>query len=325
MNKILLNVRLSHLQFLGINLLGNYWFDRNPVYKAFENYQYVSSGDIDFNNGTIGPNAYHKVEIADHHRKIDAFAQRPFPDFFNKIVITIMDSYGNQKAAKSVTHDQHLYYTTSSSDSIGDWKVMYTEEGGTKWDCWLFLWNSDVYTSALSNAVGPKSVSIYDLNTYEISDMLVYITEDDTYVIPSTFHENKESTSRDNSQPLDIEGLMNETYDQTILKNVYNLKNFSIGDTVLFSDDIENIYYDVKSDATYFILHNNQSDEDIMWPFSGNLTSRYKVGDRLNLKYKVVEKYSDDNIVFETLDYVEESISKIYNGEFADISNYICQ
>jgi hypothetical protein len=88
-----------------ISYAGNEWFDRDPVYKEFDNYQYVSSGDIDFNEGEIGGRASHKVEIPDKHRRIDAFVQANWIHFLSKLVILIDDSNGDDVLSKTVSHD----------------------------------------------------------------------------------------------------------------------------------------------------------------------------------------------------------------------------
>uniref|UniRef100_UPI004056D791 hypothetical protein n=1 Tax=Agathobacter sp. TaxID=2021311 RepID=UPI004056D791 len=61
----------------------------------------------------------------------------------------------------------------------------------------------------------------------------------------------------------------------------------------------------------------------VSWPFSGNLTERFKKGDTLSLLFSVVEEYQDDNIIFENLDYFAEGAEALQNSTYLSIDSYL--
>ncbi|MEA1975053.1 MAG: hypothetical protein U9N10_05790 [Bacillota bacterium] len=309
-----------------ISYAGNEWFDRDPIYKEFDNYQYVSSGTIDFNKVEIGGRASHKVEITDNHRKIDAFAQANWIHFLSKLVISIDDSNGDDVLSRTVSSDRHVYYETEYNSPTGEWKVSYSDEDKTAWDLWLFLWDTDVYSKSYSNIKGPQNVTMIDLKNNKKVMAKTYITKDNIYMEPSINHKNLNLLKNNEliNKPLDIDMLSEQIYDKETNRFVYSFKDFNIGDKILFSNNIEKIYFDSNENATFFILKsdNNQS---VKWAFIGDLTKNYKIGDKLQLEFEVIEKYSDKNITFETLDFIEDGLGKIKNQLYPDINGYLLQ
>jgi len=311
-----------------IHYTGNQWFDRNPVYKEFDSYQYISSGDIGFNNGTYGARASHKVEISDNHRKIDAFAQTNWTNWLDKIVISIDDSNGNDIVSKSVTHNQHLYYRTIDDSPTGEWKVSYLEEDKNSWDLWLFLWDTDVYSKSYSNIKASQNVEMMDLKNNKKIMAKIYITKNNIYMEPSVNHKNFNLLKNNeliNNKPLNIKMLTEQIYDKSLNRFVYCFKDFNIGDKILFSNNIEQIYFDSNENATFFILRSVDNNESVKWGFTGDLTKNYRIGDKLELEFEVIEKYSDESITFETLDYIEDGLEKINNQSYPDINDYLLQ
>ncbi len=90
----------------------------------------------------------------------------------------------------------------------------------------------------------------------------------------------------------------------------------------MFSDYIENVYYDTATDATVFEFIDSTFNDMAAFAFKGNLTEKYHAGDVLNLRFKVVEYEHDDNVVFEELDYRNEYYK---TGSFPAIENYLVE
>lgn len=303
------------------NYASNAFFDRNPIYKEFDGYQYISSGAIDFNNKTkdIGPRAYHVVTVPDKHREIDAFAQTSILGWLGKVVILIEDPSFNTKASKSVTHNQHLYYSVKSTDKTGDWRVSYVEEGKTKWDCWLFLWDTDIYSSA---KVSPTLINgdMIDASTGKSKTISVISENGNMYIVPSSKHVREKIIL---PKTLNLEMLMNEFYDDNLEREVYDLKNYKTGDTIIFSDKIESISYDPIDNSTRFVFSNKSDDTNIEWAFLGDLTSKFEKGNSLELQFKVIPKVNLNGILLESLDFVEDGLNSVNHQTYPDINKYI--
>jgi hypothetical protein len=151
-----------------------------------------------------------------------------------------------------------------------------------------------------------------------------YITKDNIYMEPSINHKilNLLKNNELINKPLDIDMLSEQIYDKELNRFVYSFKDFNVGDKILFSNNIERIYFDSNENATFFILK-SVDDQNVKWAFTGDLTKNYKVGDKLQLEFKVIEKYSDQNITFETLDFIEDGLERIKNQTYPDINDYL--
>lgn len=97
-----------------------------------------------------------------------------------------------------------------------------------------------------------------------------------------------------------MKDLQLQFYDETLQRNVRDLRDFNIGDSISFEDSISSIKYD--NDKNYTLLGFKDIDGDIVnWVFKGDLTSSYKIGDSLRLKLHVVEETNG----FENIDLIK--------------------
>jgi hypothetical protein len=145
---------------------------------------------------------------------------------------------------------------------------------------------------------------------------------------PSVNHKNFNLLKNNeliNNEPLDINMLTEQIYDKGLNRFVYCFKDFNIGNKILFSNNIRQIYFDSNENATFFILRSVDNNESIKWGFTGDLTKNYRIGDKLELEFEVIEKYSDESITFEILDYIEDGLEKINNQSYLDINDYLLQ
>lgn len=287
--------------------VANEWIYINPVYEKNQYYIKVGSGSIDFNNKTYGGLSRHNVYVDSTESEIDAWVERSFVDFFSKMVISL-DSPSGFHSSKTVTHQQHFIVKPNRT---GTWQLRYTTPDSKRWSCWFFY-----------DPVAPiKSVSSQTLTNIETGEKItsdLYRTSEKMYTVPSVEFKNKNVKDLNNTDALNMDKLMLQTYDEEIGRFVNEFKDYSIGDTLIFEDSISNISYDKDIDATQFTFMGKDGDT-VDWYFDGDLTNEYKISDVLKLKFKVVEEYSDENFTFETLDYIKSSS----NGKFDEINNYL--
>ena len=120
---------------------------------------------------------------------------------------------------------------------------------------------------------------------------------------------------------LSMKDLCLESYDPNIKTYVNALANYSEGDKINFTDTIQEVYYDKKKNATFFVF-NGLDNQKITWPFKNDLTGKYKVGDKLSLKLTTVNIYKDNEYTLESLDYIVNSKKLKDLNTFADIKDY---
>lgn len=135
------------------------------------------------------------------------------------------------------------------------------------------------------------------------------------YVVPSDQHVN---APRRDLGPLTMRELEEQSFDSELGEFVYDFKNYDVGDVVHFRDKIVRLEYDRKEDVTYFaFVSAYEADRVVEWPFRGNLTSQYKVGDLIDLYFRVVY----DQKPFETLDYLKYGMT--HGGKAPAINQYL--
>lgn len=286
----------------------NKWIYVSPVYEKNSYYIKVGSGSIDFNGKTYGGISKHGVYVDSTASEIDGWAERSFIDFASKIVISLDDPSGNLYSNKTCTHQQHFITKPSRT---GRWELRYTTSESKRWSCWFFY-----------DPVAPiKSVKTQTLINAETGERItadLYRTSEKMYAVPSEDFKSSDMQMRTNMGSINIDQLVAQTYDENIGRFVNFMKDYSIGDTVVFEDLISEISYDKNSNATKFTFKCKDNDT-VDWYFAGDLTSEYNVNDTLKLRFKVVEEYSDENFTFETLDYIKNSS----NEQYESIDNYL--
>jgi hypothetical protein len=223
--------------------------------------------------------------------------------FLSKISVIITDSKNNDVISKTVTHGQYVLYNPSST---GTHSIRYVTQDKINWDLYITLRNYQINTS---------SISVLDKNGEEVPALL---NDGKIYVYPSESHKNASKLKLFNSfnQSLSLAGLQDQFYDYELEREVANLRDFNIGDSINFKDTISSLEYDPQNNYTLFGFKDKDGDI-VKWAFKDDLTSNYSVGDVLELKLKVVEEING----FENIDLIKNFQG---NGEVAEsIDNYL--
>lgn len=293
--------------------LNNYFYNLAPTIVYGSYYNTISTGTKNFNSSSsnVGASIYHDFDINKSNLEIDVWAETNFMNWLDKISIIVTDNSGYDRINRSVTHGQHTYYTPSYSDPWGSWRVRYVENDSSTWNCWLTVADMDAapaYTTAMSiDEAGYKTYSN------------IVKTQDKIYAIPDSKHKDK--ITKMGNKTLSMKEISQQFYDTVNQRYVYSLKNYSIGDNLVFQDLIKKVEYNVENNATYFVF-NGLNQEEVTWVFANNLTNKYKPGDKLNLKLNVVEEFKTSEDTFENLDYIVNSLKLHEYGNFANINDY---
>ena len=284
------------------------WFNRKPSIKKGSNYVTSGTGDLKFNE-EIGASVKVNINLGKSKLEVDAFAQTDFLNWFDKIAVTLTAPNGGKDVInRSVTHNQHSYYNSASP--YGTYTLRFTDTDKCKWDCY--------YT--LTDFSKAKSVSHYQ-NIYNEDGLRVKsvynASNKKSYIIADGDASLRKSAP---NKVLSADELNNQFYDEHKKIFVNALKDYDIGDKVMFSDVISEVEYNEKDNYTLFTF--KTEDSNIHWPFAGDLTSHYKKGDTLNLNLKVVEEYRYADNIFENLDYCMDGMRLQEKNAFPNIYDY---
>jgi len=296
-----------------ISKSGDLWFHRDPTSVEGYNADYMSSGDIEFNKGDYGPTVYHAVTVEDVDNWIEMFAQTNFLNWSKKIALVLFDPDGDEVKSLAVTHNQRLIYGMDEGNiSTGNYRAQFVSTDSIKWDLWIYMshWNGSESESSSTYSLKSK-----DNNT----QTKAYMGEDKLYFVPS---ENRKSDIQtDKATSLNMSELSLQIYDDSAKVWVNDFKDYEIGDFIYFEDTISNLWYDETSKATHFVFKDFRND-DVEWIFNNDLTDKYSIGGKLSLKFEVVEEYSTNDYIFETLDYIKEASKLTNSGKYASLNKY---
>lgn len=243
------------------------------------------------------------VSFKNYYDSIYAFGRTsPVNSLTKKIGIAIYrNSTWTRVASGNVGHDKGI---TAYRMSTGNYTVIYNIHDPIQWDLGVFyFFNKAPCTQCLpANVTQPLTLTEQQTNT-------PYHFEDDTaYILPQQ-KEFKKSTNeaklKSKKSILTVNDLTNEHFDEKIQDYVHSLKNFNVGDSIIVSDTIKDIYYDVEKQTTslgfeYTDKANSNEKSKIYWEFSGKLQDQYSIGDSVSFKTKVISINNDLNL--ETLD-----------------------
>lgn len=293
-------------------------FYREPDVVEGPNWCQVSTGSLTYGNDDDDIRRVRRELDLPQKFTIDAWAQTDWHNWLEKINIWIEDEDGYEVAGANATHNQHVihyadpeYYELYYSSSDGEWDhyVMlldFTEDSeGYSADKIKYAVNSD----------GTKFEYMLDENSNK------------HYVLPSGIFNANTSFRKnvlDNGIALNARDLYYQFYDSELKISVNALKDFDVGDSIIFEDTIKDIKYDHETNSTKIYFDCLDSCE-LMWPFNGDLTEKYVVDDSLRLKFEVVEEYSEDSYVFENLDYILEGYKGVLGGSYPELEDYIIE
>lgn len=269
------------------NQAGNLAFNREPTHQANANHDAVSSGNINFNNGEYGSFAQKSINHNDSTNRIVAFAQTSVPNWLRTIETTIQNPNNSFVSEGSLTHNQQIDYTGGPT---GNYQAIWNTTDNTAWDLWINYWHDEGVSAADSSANEPNFVE----------------TDIGTHVAPSSEHMQSASINNQSNDVLTLANLINETYDETLGMEVANLKNFTVGDSILFQEHISELEYLEEYNLTRFIFEDPNNEGSVIdFIFEGNLTNDYVSGDLLELEFEVSEIDAANNL--EHIDYVIEA------------------
>lgn len=267
----------------------------------------TNSGDVAFGNGSDEITSVTvSAEITTDGFLLDLFGQTNITNWLSEICIEIEDDNGDLLEGKYVGHNQHLFYYPEAE---GTHKISYHAGDGEKWDCWAYVLAPDSRSNMIQS---------------NLDENFIYNVENGkSYLIPSIqfiSSMNTEFVAENNE--LDATELFNQFYDPSLKCSVNMLKDYSVGDKLIFSDNIDDILYNESKDITYlyFKVSNNES---FKWPFDGNLMTRFSVGDHVKMEFTVEEEYSNHNYSFENLNYILDGYNGLDNGIYPSIDDYI--
>lgn len=243
------------------------------------------------------------VSFKNYYDSIYAFGRTDVANSWTKkIGIAIYrNSNWTRVASGNVGHDKGI---TASRMSTGNYTVVYNIHDPIKWNLGVFyFFNRAPCTQCLpANVTQPLTLTEQQTNT-------PYHFENDTaYILPQQKEfkkSNNEAKLKSKKSILTINDLMEEHFDADLQDYVHSLKNFNVGDSIIVSDTIKDIYYDVEQQTTslgfeYTDKANSNEKSKIYWEFSGDLQNQFLIGDSVSFKIKVISINNDLNL--ETLD-----------------------
>ncbi len=279
------------------------------------NYVKVSSGSIEYNNGTNGSSSY-----------IDINARSPYnssgnPDMSISLATSCSFLTGlTDVMAVTLTNPSGSYVinTTLGMNGITAYGIKKASAQGTYRATYAVTKNQKWTTSATIFDANTPTKSSFDINN---QNMVIDWNDNKYYYIPT----NDETVSTfvlSNKDILDVDELYEQFWDSKLNKYVYDLKNYVVGDNLIVSDSIKDITYDSEKKRT--ILEFDTRRGTAYWPFDGNLLSQYNVGDQVTFAFSVVQAYASKSYVFESLDYFQHAEDKLYDSSInVNITDYL--
>lgn len=279
------------LAFKIVNYAGNAWFDRAPTWDENANAITVSSGDISFNDGTYGASSKKVVAVTEDTGELDIWAQTGWYNWPGSISVLITTSWGSDVVSKSVTHNQHVYYAPGYP---GDFTVRWVQNKRQSWDLWLRYWKGSNYPTVVGNS---RSFSgEFDVTKSTGKTVKAVEINNRIHIVPSLSHSKG---ARNSNALLSMADLNDQSFDRQLAERVDDLRDYQVGDRMRFQDVVQAVEYDSTKNETVFTF--TGKNEQVQWPFAGNLTDRFPVGSTLALEFQVVA--NDER--FETIDYIK--------------------
>lgn len=290
--KISWTAAIEALQWILIKADGKLFY-RDPTSSSTSTSVTTSSGTVQYGKDAQRTKFNFNVSSG---KSLDLWAQTSFSGWLKKISIFVENSSGNQVAGNYVTHNQHIFTSIGS----GKYSCYYVGSDGDKWDSWLTISQSS------KRANDNKGVMDY--------------TTGKEYVIPSAQH--REMQERNVSNELNATELDNEFFDDELGISVNMTKHFDVGETIIFKDVIDGIQYIPEENKTILTFKTDKG-EDLVWPFSNDLSNEFSVGEEISLDLKVVSEFESEGYTFQNLDYILEAYAGMENNIYPDIHNYL--
>lgn len=282
-----------------MRIYSQYFFTRSPSVVYGENWVRNNTGSVSLDDYI----AEADIKLSKSNIMLEAWGQTdPLHVLTDAVEIRLNYPNGHAAIYKNASHNQRIDYKPST---FGTYVLQFSDVDGLKWDCYYTLYDFDI-TGSRSVAYNSVGDSLGDVFRSENGN---------NYIYPSVAHDISSMSSKSYMTLNDVRLQM---FDDELGTYVYDFKDYQIGDDILVKESITGLSYDATSDST--ILTFAYDDSELSWPFKGNITEKYNIGDQITFKFKVVEE-TDDNSFFETLDILKE----YQNDRYPNIMDYLVE
>lgn len=296
-----------------------YWIIRLIDYSLFyvaasktvgTNNVRVTSGSIEYNNGTNGPSSYIDVEATSPYSgtpyiNISLSVTTTFLTSFTSVMaVTLTNPSGSYVINTTLGNNGIKVFTVNSAAAEGTYRATFSVTAREKWSGSVWVYDHN----------GPAS------RTLEEADCIVNESRGKCYLIPSkNVNRSEDQHPKDE---LNVDELYEQFWDEKLEEYVYLLTDYDIGTSLIISDTIHSITYDEILDRTIIGFLTRRGEA--LWPFDGNLTDRYSVGNFVSFSMRVIPEYEDGRYTFESLDYFDAAERKLIDREAPlEIDDYL--
>lgn len=294
----------------------NFGIHTDPSYYDSTDHTQINTETIKFGTGDDptddGSAVSHIMNVTSKVKSMEAWITAATPiGFLHSMTVTIDDANRKTIAVKSLGLGVHWTINMSDLDSkspaLGEWKITYTANSQHSGACY---YRQNYNISGKAAPMGNVGIINDKINYYldDTGKVSLYSTEE---VMAADFR---------NRNLLGTKLNMTELTNQFKANNgwVNNLRDYDDGDTILFEDIIDSIYYNEETDSTIFEFVDNTFQEPAGFEFRGNLTDSYQAGETLTLHFKVVQYGEYENHVFEELNYHQKYLDQYIIPEITD-------
>lgn len=301
--------------FAALNKSSQYVFNRDPSISYGSTRDTASSGTIHFNQGTQNIASVKKsVEVVKKGHQVELWANSNNLLYTGKIVVLLTTPGGTDVINKSVGHNQYSWY---SATGTGTHQARYVTSNKDSWNLWqaYYHWGdlASSYTGCTEYSVPIKNYSTFTNDNGEI--VTFENIDGKKHIVSENSREKNNSLTKTNSL-YTFEELYHEFFDEKLELLTDVAKNIKENDIVILKDNISSIMYDHVNNETELIFYTKFGEQPIR--FAGDLTKKYKAGDKISLKF-VAQK------IYPTKDYISFNYKKeIEQNEIApNIEDYI--
>lgn len=297
---------------------GDYFYNVEPSYTSSQYGETITPGSIDFNSDTAGAATYFDFKIPSTGHSVNVYADSVWYSIFTrKISVTLTNPYGYYVINRTVNPTQ---WSTYSPGITGDYRATWTQNSSQSWTPYLGYRYDNGYAIAndiTNDIISLNTVSAKNSDTKDVNEHMITVETYGNIIKPSKEHISHNSKSKNSNTFLNAVELDQQFIDSSLGVHVYGMKDYEVGDNVYFEDTIVDIKYDEEKNHTKFTFNGG---EDYMMVFRGDLTNEYKVGEMLNLKFKVKQLIKGDNKLA-IIDYFKHGLD--YNKKAPNINKYL--
>lgn len=243
----------------------------------------ITPGTLKFNQGKVGTSVKFPIYAQKKGHSVALYIEASPGNWFKHVALILTNSKGKDVINKSVNPSQIKGYKFPKKERYVARFVVTNKMKGAPYIAYRYDGANGIFKSVKTI----EDDGIQNLGSY--GDVLKADFKETTKI----------------KKTMNIYELTNEMKDDSE-NYVYSMRNFKAGDTINFKDIIHSVEYDSDEAMTTFTFESNYGD-DYFLTFANDLTSKYKKGQTLNLKFKVEslnnsEEYSVPNYYKALLD-----------------------